>query len=592
MAACLVAVQKRLPPVTNDTHSSRSQIENFQCSGHPDPMMISILIIVAAIAIIALTERSVEHLPFAVAALLFNAALLLVFLADVERAVLLSGMLAVAIASISIVKFNHSALKLTVSDLPLAFAGTVPFFVLQYPRMMLGVLAGSVLFVFASGMVLLYAAGSPIPVASRILLFIPALIGFAKASASKDAELLRRTLTQGRCFYATFMASLVDPDCWRQFGGLALSDIANEPLPLREATPARSACSPDIIVIQHESVFDPRIFGLPIEPVVEAFLSPPDGESGRLNVDIFGGGSWQSEFSLLTGLSSASFGSSAYYLFKKGAGRFHSSLPRSLASLGYKTTLISSCRRGFLSYDKFYGSIGIDERIFVDELPPPFDARRFEATNSDAMFLDAVVDAHTNGIADDPAPRFLYALTNFNHGPHHRQLVPSGQFERERAFAMASFPDAGYAEYYARLAETATAWRSLRARLASSFPGRPVLIVHYGDHQPVLTKQIDRQLKCPGDGRRPFGTFYAIEALNIPHFSPGRGPDLDIAFLGTVALQRAGIALDPIFATRASLLDDCGEAYFASTSERKRRFHRTLVDMGLIDLMPNARQAR
>ena len=554
--------------------------------------MISISILVATIIAVALTERSVEHLPFAVAALLFNAALFLVFLGDAERAILLSGMLAVAIAGISSVKFDHSALKLTFSDLPLAFAGTVPFFVLQYPRMMLGVLAGAALFVFASGAVLLYAAGPAIPVAVRILLLVLALIGFAWASASKSTALLRLTLTQGRSFYATFMASLVDPACWRQFGALALSDIASEPLPLREAVPARSACSPDIIVIQHESVFDPRIFGLPVEPSVESFLSPPDAESGRLNVDIFGGGSWQSEFSLLTGLSSASFGSSAYYLFQKGAGRFHSSLPRSLASLGYQTSLISSCRRGFLSYDKFYGTIGIDERIFVDELPPPFDAGRFEETNSDAVFLDAVINAYAKRVAHDPTPRFLYALTNFNHGPHNRQLVPSGQFEKERAFAAASFPDAGYVEYYTRLAETASVWKTLRARLASSFPERPILIVHYGDHQPVLTKQIDRQLKGSDDDRRPFGTFYAIEALNIPHFTPGRGADLDIAFLGTVALQRAGIALDPIFATRASLLEDCGEAYFASSSERKRRFHRTLVDLGLIDLMPRARQAR
>ncbi len=554
--------------------------------------MISILILVGVVAAVAMTERSVEHLPFAVAALLFNAALLLICLADAERAILLSGLLAVAIAGISIVKFNHSALKLTVSDLPLAFAGTVPFFVLQYPRMMLGVLAGGVIFAAASIAVLFQAAGSPVSIIFRIPLFCLALVGFAKASTSKEAASLRLTLTQGRCFYSTFMASLGAPASWRQFGALALSDIANEPLPLREATPSRSACSPDIIVIQHESVFDPRIFGLPVEPGVEAFLSPSDGESGRLNVDIFGGGSWQSEFSLLTGLSSASFGSSAYYLFQKGAGRFHSSLPRSLASLGYKTTLISSCRRGFLSYDKFYSSIGIEERIFADELPPPFDVRRFEATNSDAVFLDAVIDAHTRTITSDPTPRFLYVLTNFNHGPHSRQLVPQGQFESERTFAAASCRDAGYAEYYTRLAETATTWKRLKDKLASSAPGRPVLIVHYGDHQPVLTKQIDQHLKRPEDGRSRFRTFYAIEALNIPDFTAGPGADLDIAFLGTVALQRAGVALDPIFATRASLLDDCGEAYFASASERKRRFHRTLVDLGLIDLMPSAKQAR
>ncbi|MGY8661635.1 sulfatase-like hydrolase/transferase [Bradyrhizobium sp. UFLA05-109] len=550
------------------------------------------LALVTTICAVALTERSVEHLLFAIAALFLNAALLLIFVADFERAILLSGMLAFAIAGVSIVKFKHSALKLIVSDVPLAFAGTVPFFVLQYPRMMLGVLVAGILLAFASIAVLVYAAGSPISVVFRIPLFCLALIGFAKASAIKGATSLRLTLTQGRCFYSTFMASLIDPASWRQFNGLALSDIANEPLPLREAMPARSSERPDIIVIQHESIFDPRIFGLPIEPVVEALLSPAEGEFGRLNVDIYGGGSWQSEFSLLTGLSSASFGSSAYYLFRKGAGRFHSSLPRSLASLGYKTTLTSSCRRDFLDYDEFYSSIGIDERIFIDDFPPSFDIRRFEATNSDAMFLEAVMDAHAERIAADPSPQFLYVLTNFNHGPHDRQLVPPGQFERERAFALASLPDAGYAEYYARLVETASTWQKLRAKLGNTFAGRPVLVMHYGDHQPVLTRRIDRHLEGPEDTRRPFRTFYAIEALNIPHFEPGRGADLDIAFLGTVALRRAGLPLDPIFATRASLLDDCGTSYFASASERKCRFHRTLVDRGLIDLKPRVQHAR
>ena len=51
-------------------------------------------------------------------------------------------------------------------------------------------------------------------------------------------------------------------------------------------------------------------------------------------------------------------------------------------------------------------------------------------------------------------------------------------------------------------------------------------------------------------------------------------------------MQQAGLPLDEIFATRASLLEQCGEAYFASTSERKRRFHRTLVELGVIDVAP------
>ncbi|WP_409188232.1 sulfatase-like hydrolase/transferase [Bradyrhizobium sp. RDM4] len=552
------------------------------------------LAIVGAIGLVVLAERSAEQLLFAMAALLFTAALMLVFVADLERAVLLSCLLVIAIAGLSIVKFDHSALKLTVSDLPLVFAGTVPFFVSQYPRMMLGVLVGSFLLAFASAAVLFYAAGSPISFELRILLFGLALICFASIFAAKGASSWRLTLSQPRCFYSSFMASLVDPASWQQFGRLTLSDIAIEPLPLRAAVPARSTRFPDIIVIQHESVFDPRIFGLPIEPAVEAFLSPADGQHGCLNVDIFGGGSWQSEFSLLTGLSSASFGSSAYQLFRKGAGRFHSSLTHSLASLGYQTTLMSSCRRSFLNYDEFYSSIGMNERIFIDDIPPPFDIRRFEATNSDALFLEAVIDGYASSIADNPAtPRFLYVLTNFNHGPHDRRLVAPGQFESERAFAMAHLPDRRYAEYYARLVETASTWQKLKLKLEKTLPERPLLVVHYGDHQPVFTNRIDRQLKLAADARRAFQTFYAMEALNIPpeQFGSGRGPDLDIAFLGTVALQRAGLPLDPIFSTRASLLEDCGQTYFASASERKRRFHRTLVDMGLVDLVRNVRQA-
>jgi hypothetical protein len=251
--------------------------------------MILALTLVAVIGAVALTERCVAQLPFAIAALFLNAALLLIFVGDIERAILLSGLLALAIAGISIVKFDHSALKLTAPDLPLAFAGTVPFLVLQYPRMMFGVLLGSISLAMASIAVLLTAAGPPIAPEYRIVVLSLALIGFMTVAAARGA-CLRAGLTERRCFYSTFVASLIDPMSWQQFGGLAISDIADEPLPLKRAIPACATVAPDIIVIQHESIFDPRMFGLPVEPSVEAFLSPAEGRHGGLNVDIFGGG--------------------------------------------------------------------------------------------------------------------------------------------------------------------------------------------------------------------------------------------------------------------------------------------------------------
>ena len=82
-------------------------------------------------------------------------------------------------------------------------------------------------------------------------------------------------------------------------------------------------------------------------------------------------------------------------------------------------------------------------------------------------------------------------------------MVPSGQFESERAFAAASLPDPCYAEYYARLAETAVTWNRLKSELATRFPARPTLIVHYGDHQPVMTRRIEAKLSLPADAQAP-----------------------------------------------------------------------------------------
>ena len=61
--------------------------------------------------------------------------------------------------------------------------------------------------------------------------------------------------------------------------------------------PQASTMQTVLPMIRRESIFDPRVYGLPVEPIVEAFLSSKNGLYGGLNVDIFGGGSWQSGLS-------------------------------------------------------------------------------------------------------------------------------------------------------------------------------------------------------------------------------------------------------------------------------------------------------
>ena len=558
--------------------------------------MAVLLVCVIFPAILWIAARFPNRFAFALASLLLLTTAVFLLVGYPLRATIFAGSFAIAITGASKVKHHHSGRKLTFADLALSFSGTVPFMLRQYRGTAILSLVGFLALCLATTAIVAVAPAFDIPLSLgyRLTAFLAAsVIYLISYRAIGGPTYFNATVSNSTSCFSDFIASLLDLSAWWRNGGLRLIDISNEPLRLSAALPGQQSKRPDIIVIQHESLFDPRIFGLPIEPEIKRFFEPPGGTCGPLHVEIYGGGSWQSEFSLLTGLSSRSFGPDAYFLFRKGVDRFRHSLPLSLAGLGYRTTLVAGCSRRFMNYDAFYSSIGVDDRFFTEDFPPPFESERFDETGSDTMLLEAARRRLEDCIESDAAPRFLMVLTNANHGPHNRRQSPPGRFESERNFAWRSLPDIQYAEYYARLAETVASWDLFKTNLAARFPERSMLVVHYGDHQPVMTRRIESALGLGNVGTRQFTTFYCIEGINIEPKSivAENGRALDIAFLGTVALQAAQLPLDPIFATRASLIADCGVDYFASKSIRKSGFHRSLVDLGIIDCASNARRS-
>src|SRR5436305_6545781 len=81
--------------------------------------MIVVLICLLTVFVVALAERSPKYLAFAIAEQCFLASALALVVGDFNRAVLLSCLVTSAIAGASAVKYDHSGLKLTVTDLPL-----------------------------------------------------------------------------------------------------------------------------------------------------------------------------------------------------------------------------------------------------------------------------------------------------------------------------------------------------------------------------------------------------------------------------------------------------------------------------------------
>src|SRR5258708_7056847 len=162
--------------------------------------MTLILIFAVATGVIWFAYRSVEHLVLAIAALCFATAALLCVVADFERAILLATILAAAIFGASNVKHRHSGLKLTVTDLPLAFAGTVPFFIVQYPLAVMAVVAGSIALILAAIATLFCVAGPPVSLGLRVVLLSIALASLAVAyRISGGARSFPTTAAPRRC---------------------------------------------------------------------------------------------------------------------------------------------------------------------------------------------------------------------------------------------------------------------------------------------------------------------------------------------------------------------------------------------------------
>ena len=129
-------------------------------------------------------------------------------------------------------------------------------------------------------------------------------------------------------------------------------------------------------------------------------------------------------------------------------------------------------------------------------------------------------------------------------------------------------------------------------RLARELAGEPILIVRFGDHQPLFAKYfIDPTLDRAEVARhvlerdpRYFTTYYAIDSVNFDLVDLSSALDpLDAPYLPLVVLESAGVPLDASFAEQKKILKRCrGMFYLCADGAEARRFNRLLIDAGLI----------
>ena len=346
------------------------------------------------------------------------------------------------------------------------------------------------------------------------------------------------------------------------------------------ASCASGAKAPHIILIHQESVVPPAFFPtLDYDRSLDPFFHSFDGKLNKLRVETYGGASWLTEFSLLTGLSAQSFGGMRQFLQHVMAGGVHDTLPQALARCGYRNVMFYPMLRHFLGAGRFFEAVGFREIVDAKAQGAKVANERDRFYYANAL---AEIDRHVKASVQ---PLFLFIQTMAAHGPYDYAYSPEVAVA---AGGPGTHPE--MSEYLRRLAMARMDYATLRSELVRRFPKQAFLIVHYGDHQPTATQSllgfdanasIEDIVASGNEAARM--TYYALDAVR---YRPPPLPSLDtldVAYLGTMLLEAAGVHLSDAHRERRRLMLLCqGRYYDCPAREEVLRFHRRLIDSGLM----------
>jgi len=336
---------------------------------------------------------------------------------------------------------------------------------------------------------------------------------------------------------------------------------------------------PNIIMIHDESSFDIReADGIKVPAGYGSHFKSYDGVERKFLAESSGGSSWFTEYNVLAGLSSRSFGRFSYFVTRIAAGRVERGLPLALRRCGYNTTSLYPAHGAFMSARSFQTTTGIQHFYDAKDLGA-------KGVEPDRFFYDKALTLMSQEAPT--TPQFMFVYLAANHFPWEKRFRPD---------LTPSWSTLGnepvVEEYVRRQAMSADDYAAFVAGLKKKFPAQPFLIVRYGDHQPEFSSNIlDPGLDEAGVGKkmmnydpRYYATYYAIDAINFePVQSPVVMETIDGPYLPLVIQEAAGIPLDPSFEEQKSIMLRCkGVFYACKDGAEARRFNRLLIDAGLV----------
>ncbi len=203
---------------------------------------------------------------------------------------------------------------------------------------------------------------------------------------------------------------------------------------------------------------------------------------GSLNVSVLGGGTCNTEFEFLTGVSLAYVGDGKYpySLYDLSVAP---SLARQFSDLGYETTAMHPNYATNWNRDRVYEALGFDEFLSIDDFAGD---EVYHSGVSDAATYDKCLELLEN--SDEP--QFIFDVTMQNHSGYDQNNL--GDVEQYHVDGLSDYDNARLSEYLACIDESDRALEEFLGELAEL--DRPVVVVFFGDHQPSLSTILEAAL--------------------------------------------------------------------------------------------------
>ncbi|PWC14313.1 phosphoethanolamine transferase [Brenneria roseae subsp. americana] len=318
----------------------------------------------------------------------------------------------------------------------------------------------------------------------------------------------------------------------------------------------QSDIRPDIVVLLHESTVNPLIYQLPDQSVIPPLFTfqHDDHVSAQslMRVHTFGGGTWLSEFSVLTGLNPDDFGSRKNAVFYTVIDHIAASLFQEMKANGYYTVVLTPFNKSAYHAGHAYQTLGVDRIIQPQELgyPGRLSENLWNIPTHDVLkYVKTLIGQKTD------KPIFVYVLTMAEHGPY-----DDGHKDDFNLNEHISNPGTAgkFSHYVEKITASDAAIKEFSHYVAEN--ERPMMFLYFGDHQPGIGFN---QYRIKQNNPAYISQFTLRDNLTSgQHIKTGELTD--ISFIGGIILERARLNISPFYQANiqmrhlcSGMLDDC-----------------------------------